>query len=394
MNGNTNALIDSALIHSAIAALILGAHDQSSAWDTGSLLEATYLLMNGSVGMVPGPGPYGGAAGYYGKVISAFPEMEARKFNAETAKRLTKAWLTRYPEKLEQPWKQLQGDTNFHAWSLLQKELFWGAHTEMHTALFNQEYTVPISKILGCSESELQRIHDLSQNIRVVKEWSKKPDSSEAAQLATQSWLLSALIRGKYHEYIARSGSLQLVAHRFRAGVGGKAGAPLTQRVYSSEECLTKAIIGGAFLESNADRRVAAWVENIRKTRIALLARKVALPDSMTQSDAENAAISAARSIGISSSSAYFHRAFDSGMSVVVGTLVAIAVAPWAGHAAPAVGVVATKVTSSAALQVYRHKRGRSAGEDLAKLAFATEGRFRTLIRNVPGRIEREIKLQ
>ncbi len=391
MTGNTNAFIDSALIHSALAALIAGAPHRCSAWDGGSLLEATYLLMNGSVGMVPGPGPYGGAAGYYGRVVSSFPEIEAQKFDRKIADQLTKAWVNRYPEKLEHAWKQLQGDAQFNEWWPIQREMFWGAHTQMHRALFNPEYIAPISKILGCTEPELQRIHDLSQDVRVVNEWSKKPTASEAVRLATQGWLLSALIRGRYHEFLARKGHLQLIAHRFRAGVGGKAGPPLMQNVYSSEEYLTKAIIGGALLESNADRRVAAWVENIKKTQVALLARKVALPDSMTQSDAENSATSAARIIGISSSPAYLHRAFDSGLSFGVGTLVAISVAPWAGPTALAAGYAA-KVASSGALQVYRHKRGRSAGEDLAKLVFATEGRFRRLISNVPGRIEREIK--
>ena len=60
----TKTFVDSASVHAAISALLIGRdHLAKTPWEQQSLLEVTYLLQHAQVYIVPGPGNYTGPRG-------------------------------------------------------------------------------------------------------------------------------------------------------------------------------------------------------------------------------------------------------------------------------------------------------------------------------------------
>ena len=378
----TRGFIDSASVHSALGALTVGKTQKWTPWDRQSLHRATYLLMHGNIRVMSGPGPYAGAHGPYSDVLAVFPELEEPKFSKEKAERKTKWWLSSYPEALSKAWEQSRKDPSFQEWSNLQRELFWIAHVRMYGALFNEEFIPYISKLLECSESDLSRVHSKSGDLKLVTRWKDRL-SSEDARLAERAWLLSALVRGRFHEYLARDTKQQLISHPYRRAVGAKLKAGPRLVVLNTEQELVNRIIGSALLETSADRRIHTWIENVARARKAISLRKIALPDAALGEDAEWFANQAAKRIGLPGSPARMRRELDWLAASGLGGLVALVIAPWAG--------IVTVGISPLIQQAYRHLRGASVGDDLAKLCFSTSRWYSRLGNSVPGRVEDEL---
>jgi len=249
----------------------------------------------------------------------------------------------------------------------------------MHSDLFDEEFIPSIASAVGCSERQLREVHKLTQDEATVRRWLKSDLATDDARLASDAYFISALIRGRFHEQMAVEADLQLAAHPFRRSVGRALRKQAEDAVYNSEEYFAKAIIGSSLMETTWDRRVSAWSQNISKARRAISLRQIALPDATVDSDAERCAAEAARACGISASYSRLHREMEFAVALGLGKLVSVVVFPWSLLLAPLVVVG------------YRHLRGVSAGEDLAKLSMDTTRRFKRLARSFPGRIERTL---
>jgi hypothetical protein len=376
----TLAFTESASIHSALAVLNVGKTQQCGLWDRQSILETTYLLLHRNVRIIAGPGPYAGASGLYGQVVSRFPSLESAAFHRKLARRKTMFWLARYPRALADAWSVVQGEPTFQRWANVQRELFWVHHVKMHGALFNKEFIPAISRVLGCHEEDLMAAHLGSADISLVQGWSKGRLTSEDAQLVEKAWLLAAMIRGKYHEYLARESRKQLISHPFRESVGLKLRSGASEPVPNSDQYFVRMLIGSALLETSPERRVAVWLDNVDKARNAITSGQIVLPHAALDSDAERHAAHAAMEIGLPGSSAILRRTLDCVAAVGIGLLLATSVAPWAGPVGPLLQ------------QGYAYHRGVTVGDDLDRLIRSTRRRFSRLANDVPGRIERELR--
>ncbi len=316
-----------------------------------------------------------------GTLISAFPGLETRTVNRNVADREARRWLSSKANLLKSAWDALQIDSNLPEWSHSHRKMIWPEHVQMFKALFMSEHIPYISSVLNCSTHDLEKIYLISCNVETVKAWAKQKRQSEDLQLALDCWLMSGLIRGKYHECLAQHEQLQLIAHPYRAGIGKMLRPAFSENVYYSEEYFSKIVIGGALLETTAKRRVVAWVKNVQRARVAIEGRSLELPNAVALRDAEQLAIAAAKRIGIATRSEIVHRALDVGTAIGLGALVSLTLYPWFGPVGPII------------IQAYRYFRGGgSVGDDIGRYALSTSRRFRTLARSVPGRIEREIR--
>src|ERR1035437_3490496 len=214
MRAMTKGFIDSASVHSALAALSRRGDRDLSAWDHQSLIDCTYLLLFHKIGIVPGPGDYRGASGLFEHVVARLHSLEERKFSTTQALRSTRAWLTKSASDIRIAWDRTRAQPEFPVWAATQRELFWLHHVRMHMSLFNPEIVPHIASLLNVSANELQRLNLMSQNERTVGLWARS--RGEDARLANDAWLVAALIRGKVHEYIAAQNGLHLAGHPFR----------------------------------------------------------------------------------------------------------------------------------------------------------------------------------
>jgi hypothetical protein len=373
--------IDSASIHSALAVLKLGRTRDLSAWERQCLLETTDLLLFHDIGMIPGPGGYRGASGLYTHVISGLPSLEERKFQRDRALRSTKAWLARDRQALGKAWTQLQSQPEFPAWSAMARNLFWVDHVRMHESLFNEEFGPHLAHVLNCSEAELRRLRTASQSEQVVRDWLRKDLANAETRLVNDAYVLSGLIRGRFHEYVASSSGLHLCSHPFRKAIGRDLATTPAESVFNSEEYFVKAVIGSALQETTEERRVKTWVANLGRARRAIQLQQLALPQTVLDSDAERLAAQAAKTCGITSTYERVRRELDAAAALGVGGLVTLAISPWLGLVTPFVP------------HMYRYSRGHGVGDDLSRLAFDTTRRFRRLARSVAGRIEPSVRL-
>ena len=374
----TQGLLDSASIHSSLAALSI--RNRASAWDHQCLLKATYLLLFDSIGMAPGPGTYRGASGPLKLVVEDHPFLGRRAADQHVASRWTLQWLTKRPHELRAVWDEIQSDPDFHSWASVGRELFWLIHVQMHHSLFNAEYVPYIAELLNCSKKELTDIEAASRSTATVKDWIRRDLASADAQLAHSAYIAAALIRGRHHEYAAAQTKTHVFHHPLRHGVGRDLPIRSTQPVYASEDYFVKALVGCALQETTAARRVKAWSSYVQKARNAIDLRRVSLPNSAIDSDAERSAAEAIRQCGIDATYARVRRELDVMVALGTSALLSLALSPWGAAAGPFL------------TQAYRHSRGASVGDDIAKAAFNTTKRFRRLARSVPGRIERPLK--
>ncbi len=303
----------------------------------------------------------------------------------DSANELTKQWLRRAPAKtLSDALESVQQDS---VWTERQREHFWIPHVQMHDALFNDDYIPELSRILGCEESNLRKVHSLSKKTKNAERWIRDRRASEEAELAERAWLLSAIVRGRFHEYFASESGLHLVAHPLgqfvSMGLDSQAG-PM-RKPTNSKKFFVNAIIGSALIQSGRrDGRVRTWVENLVKARSG--GNRFKFPEMSCRKDAEEHAALVAHQLRITESSALARRAIDyvAAIGVSVTGLVAVGIAPWLS--------LATIPAGPAATLSYRYIFDESVGDTFSRVVWRTRRRFRKLGRQAAGRIERYLE--
>lgn len=90
----TKGFVDSASIHGAITALLFGRRTTKwDPWTTQSALDTTYVFLHSGIGVIPGPGEFAGASGYFENVVRGLPPLGRRPPNRAKADRETQLWL-------------------------------------------------------------------------------------------------------------------------------------------------------------------------------------------------------------------------------------------------------------------------------------------------------------
>ena len=341
--------------------------------------------MHESIRVIPGPGPYRGAHGPWNTVLANLPALRENAVRrAEHAEPSTRDWLSEHPMDARKALSAIEDEPFFDDWASRHMELFWVPHVQTFRALFNEGYLPEIARVLKHDESVLRRIHERSESEKIVRQWIKQRGKSEEARLAERAWLLATIIRGRYHEYLAREKNLQLSAHPIRkpAELDLPSETALCKNLTNTERFFIRILIGSALNEKNIlkggrPRRAQVWAENLRKARLVLYKdKKFNLPQLDSAEDAESHAALVAMEAGLSSSSAVSRRAIDVCAGLALSLPLMITVLPWP----------ATPLIAVTAVQTYRHIRGASPGEDIARVVH-TRRRFRKLGRQVPGRI-------
>lgn len=382
--------LDMSSLTSALCAVHQGSGTSLSFWHNQSLLEVTYLLLHENIRIFPRPGRFGGEVGDVSIFLSILPSVRARARNQHTAMLATKTWLGNNQDSLTKAWLSAEANPLVWDWGIPQRDLRWVEHSATYGALFDEGFIPHIAKTLQVDESVLQGIHHTTTDPTKVKRWLKKRSLSEDAKIAEKAWMLAGIIRGKYYENMAKDTNLQMVLHPYRKGLEEPLEVSHTQQVNRTEELFVKYLIASALIETTAKRRVTVWSENIDRAKKALNKKSIVLHETITESDAEDVAYTAAKRIGIVGGARIYRNLVERMASWQLPTLIAISLSPWAPVEATGAAALAS-LLSGAAQFIYKEKRGTSPGDDFAKFAFTTRTRFRWLAKTVPGRIERKI---
>ena len=287
--------------------------------------------------------------------------------------------MNRNRSKVAEAWSESNKDPEFWQWANLHRKQAFVRHVQRHGSLFEAVLTPYISKVLDVPEEELNKINSKSTNLDTVVKWFKSKRKSKI-ELPQSAWMLAGMMRGKYHQFLAREEGLQLLQHAFRKGMSVRRKTISVERVNNSESHFINIVIASALTEKNPDKRVVAWLNNIENARLAILRQIIPLPSCDVESTAESLAFDAAKKIGIPSYSAAFSRFLDWTVSVTLGTAIAYGVAPWIWPAGVVVSPTIQQIYNSHVLT----------GRPLCSLPYGifTRRRFQKLQKTVAGRIE------
>ena len=199
----------------------------------------------------------------------------------------------------------------------------------------------------------------------------------EASRIADLAYLLSSLVRGKYHEYHARAASLQLIAHPHRQSIAVKTNEHIDIPVSYSEQFFVKVLVGSALLHHNAEQRIKAWSDNILKARNLIRLNAIILPQTVIPEDAERYACEAAKRLELPGTRPWQVAIGTWATGAAIGSVLAVILAPW------------TSIIGGVIPPVYKRVKGRQLGEDLAKIRGMRK--YERLANSIPGRIDRAL---
>jgi len=191
--------------------------------------------------------------------------------------------------------------------------------------------------------------------------------------LVSRAHVLSILLRGRYHDLVARSAGIQVMHHPVRAPMLPKLSEqdlpPVPYELTNSERFMAQLLWASGFAERDADRRIRLWSDNVRLVRTAVLAEAIDLPHRTSETRALDTAVDAAR---IRAHSRLVDDAIDLLLAAGVGVLTSFVVNGWP--------VMLTTLAS------YVGSRKEQIGTRVAKQALDSNRRLKHLA-ETPGRV-------
>ncbi|MEU4215065.1 hypothetical protein [Actinoplanes sp. NPDC026623] len=249
-----------------------------------------------------------------------------------------------------------------------------GANREATTlrvgGLFDLSLRAPLSAVLEVSDQELVRAWEHSS------EAAKLGTDSDLYVLVSRAHVLSILLRGRYHDLVARSAGIQVMHHPVRGPMLPELSEadlpPVPYELTNSERFMAQLLWASGFAERDADRRIRLWSDNVRLVRTAVLAEMIDLPHRTSESRALDTAVDAARSAGVRAHSRLVDDAIDLLLAAGVGALTSFVVNGWPD-------MITTLAT-------YAGSRKEQIGARVAKQVLDSNRRLKRLA-ETPGRV-------
>ncbi|MEV6349436.1 hypothetical protein [Actinoplanes sp. NPDC051851] len=236
--------------------------------------------------------------------------------------------------------------------------------------LFDLGMRAPLCAVLQVSDQELEQAWQHSTEAAVLG-----PDSDLYA-LVSRAHLLCILLRGRYHDLVARSAGIQVMHHPVRApmlpDLPETNNPPVPYELTNSERFMAQLLWASGFTERNVDRRIRLWADNVRLVRVGVLTETIDLPHRTSETRALDTAVDAARNVGVRTHA----RLIDDGIDLLVaagfGVLTSFVVNGWPD-------MIAT-------LAAYAGSHREKLGTSVAKQALDNNRRLRQLA-ETPGRV-------
>lgn len=317
--------IQGASVYEVVSVLSTAKPEQNYQWAWQSAIEVSCaLIATDHIKLAPSPSGQGIASGLYANLLTGLAGVVARNRPAdslkEAARRKTNRWARENMTSIRQMHQDLKRDQeNFDKWLSWNTLGVWTEHAQRMEGLVDPQFIPRIAAILELPKYDLERICRLTRDPQKVADYARRQDAEEVVILK-DAFVLSALIRGRYYDYIAKESGWQILHHPIRQAV-----LPSVKRTQTEEFCLSNTaqyfsnvMLAAAFAESNPTRRVTMWAENVCKARLALLRQAIELPLKYSDDAAVDAAVDAAKEAGIVTYSPRMSTMLDEVLSATV----------------------------------------------------------------------------
>lgn len=382
--------IDTASVSGVAGAFTYDHWNDWPEWTLQAAVEVTSALCNDyTLQVAPGPGLYYGAYGLTERIMLPLAKG-GLVFNGKIstskhkeAEEESRSWARDNSSKVQRLFEdELFPDANLQAWLDRAISHFWVDHSRMLGGLFNPEFITELAPILSCTPKDLNRIWQLSCDLRRVTDWVKTRPNSEDFKIARNAYVLSALLRGRYHDHIAEQSKRKIMHHPFRRN----AFLPRREEVaqYSptnTEVYLTSILLTSALSEKKTDNRIVLWAENLIKARGLAKVKAIDLSHKDNDSIAKDHIISVFKRNNFRTHGRKLALGLDVLSSLIISTFT-FGLCGWLGVPPPLgwpVGPTATFISKKIS--------GRSIGEHIAHKATTSERHLNELAEALSGRL-------
>jgi hypothetical protein len=336
----TEGFVDSASAYEIILALARPKPTDAYRMEWDRALEVTATLINTDhIKLAPSPKPEGPASGPYGIFLEGLENAISRITLGDAARLAalskTKDWANRNPDRLRSVLTSFidssSASVTNQAPHWLESHISgeWAEHVLRHGALFDREFIPQIAKVLRVAPGEIETIWARSGDPFLVAELIRCRPENDEFHLIRDAFVVSTLLRGRYHEYAAEEDRYQIMSHPVRRPVLKR--SPLWARVQidisNTERYLANVVLASAFSERKHDKRVAQWVQNVATLRKAR--KEINLEPKDRDETARDVAIEAAKRFDIAPRYKMLENVVDAGIWLGSTALTSFGLAPW-----------------------------------------------------------------
>ncbi len=324
--------IDSAMLHE-VASLYRETNPSNAVdWTWQSSIEVTVALIETSDLRIAAPPLTGNAeddngpiAHLHSELGSEFqmhvPDEEIRKLVFEAVK----VWAERNPLVLRTALHESKKHVRqLSRWREESRKFNWISFSHRGHGLFEEQLIPAFENTTKMSGHYIRELWDKSNDNEIVKKWVRldaTPGSDVEAVL--DLYFYSALIRGRYHDELAKQAKLQITHHPFRARVLDPIdGTPQTSlTVPTGVMYLAHIIVADSFGAKTQLERIDRWAQSVKRARDFLAESERFFEPH--QYDLKRGAAKAARQIGLGTSSAKLELLSEEALALMatLGTL-------------------------------------------------------------------------
>jgi hypothetical protein len=248
--------------------------------------------------------------------------------------------------------------TNFEPWLHRSIRHAWVEHATRLDGLFNAEFSEPIVLALNTPKADIDDLRLKSCNADHIATLAKKMPNTNEFDLMRNAYVVSAVIRGYYHQVIARNRGEHLFRHPFRRNsplppsLDQAAKQEVVQYRYpitAAQSAFATIVLASAMRSWRSYHRPKRWIETIRSVRGAVRARDGSLASTNLYAlswphAGQEAAVQAARTLGIACPSAVLNMMVDFAGAAGLASATGLALTACPPAAVPVLSVAADGV--------------------------------------------------
>jgi len=375
--------VDAASAYEIVLVFARRRPEQSYKMEWDRALEVTATLISADcIRLAPSPRREHAASGPYGLFLDGLKPAVRRIVLPDEATtwaiRRTKNWARANVNKLRSVLSTFTGDSSERnnqavMWLDAHIQSEWYEHARRHGALFDSDFAKQIAKTLDVSQNDLLKLWSLTTDSSFVADLVVRRPDTEEFRLIRDAFVVSSLLRGRYHEYAAEKSETQILSHPVREPILHRfsSSSRISIEVSNTERYLANIAVASAFAERAHKARVALWVENVLNLRRGR--DQMNLEEKDRDEKAQQTAIDAARQAGVRTHSKLLENCLDAGAAFGSAALTSFALHPW----------WSMLVGSS----MYAISRQNRLGRRIGDAFFSTPSKLNRLSRLGPGRI-------
>ncbi len=354
----TFSLVDAGSLHQVVQAFDRS-HDDQDEWCVQTAINTTTLLLTPDTHYLPPAIP--NRKQFYPGILDHLtlqllkrniiaPRLQLQETTLKQSMTTTKSWAAKNPKLLKELFNKLASDNrNFPRWLEWSTRTTWNSPEIAKGVLFDPAFSKYISTVLEVAEKDLIQLHQRSKDMREIKHIVAHQGGSTSSDfnLLVGAYVLSFMLRGRYHDTVARNTQCQINQHPIREmACSPTSGAVAHYCISNTLEALARIIFyGAAISQRSLEKRLDCWVDNIVRVKSAINSGSISLQNFPTTSSAIDSAAKSAKLAGIETGGAKIGTCLRIIAALGIGTLSELYVETWGGVGAGLVVGLAADTT-------------------------------------------------